>query len=216
MTSQTPLPELVRDTKLQATIQGELTIHTRPFGRRRYERWKLKHILGHGGCGVVWLECKVKDGTQEEDAGESRAVKRIDTSGHRSEHYVRELEALAKFSQDKVHSIAHWKLPAAGRSLLTRRFQYSDFFVTSFGWYDSPGYLYIAMEYCEYGDLKKYLADNNNVLPESQVKEIISQVLAGVALMHEAGFANRDIKPAVSGRPDAPSRCVAHVLFRTS
>jgi serine/threonine protein kinase len=85
-----------------------------------------------------------------------------------------------------------------------RRFQYSDFFVKFFGWYDSPGYLYIAMEYCEHGDLKKYLADNNHVLPESQVQEIIAQVLAGLAMMHEAGFANRDVKPAVSRRPDAP------------
>lgn len=104
MTSQTALPELVRDTRLQATIQGELTIHTRPFGRRRYEKWTRKHILGHGGFGVVWLERRIKDDTQEDDPGESRAVKRIDTSGRRSEHYVRELEALAKFSQDKVHS----------------------------------------------------------------------------------------------------------------
>lgn len=68
--------------------------------------------------------------------------------------------------------------------------------------------MYIAMEYCEHGDLKKYLADNNNMLPESQVREIISQVLDGVAMMHIAGFANRDIKPAVRSHLDAPRRAL--------
>jgi serine/threonine protein kinase len=71
------------------------------------------------------------------------------------------------------------------------------------------------MEYCEHGDLKKYLADNNNVLPENQVREIISQVLAGLAMMHEAGFANRDVKPAVSRRPYAPPPHIVDALFRT-
>src|SRR5262245_57726370 len=52
------------------------------------------------------------------------------------------------------------------------------------------------MEYCEHGDLKKYLLEIK-VLPEDQVKDIAYQVLGGVALMHEVGFANRDIKPAV-------------------
>ena len=76
--------------------------------------------------------------------------------------------------------------------------QYSEFFVKFLGWYESPGWLYIAMEYCENGDLKKYLSDVKR-LPEDQAQDIASQVLSSVALMHEEGFAHRDIKPAVRG-----------------
>lgn len=77
--------------------------------------------------------------------------------------------------------------------------QYSEFFVEFLGWYESRDYINIAMEYCPHGDLKKYLLDHGGRLPEDQVKDIASQVLAGVVMMHRAGFANRDIKPAVSG-----------------
>ncbi|KAM0430447.1 hypothetical protein ACHAPT_005794 [Fusarium lateritium] len=173
-TNPAPLPELVRDSKLEATtFQDDLTIHTQPLGRRRRtEKWRRREILGHGGYGVVWLEHKVDD----DDAAGRRAVKVVRNRGRGPVHYVRELEALAKFSQDK----------------------YSDFFVKFLGWYENPqsDYLHIAMEYCPHGDLKKYLAQNRGRLPENEVKDIASQVLAGVLMMHRAGFANRDIKPA--------------------
>ncbi|KAF4464896.1 WD40 repeat [Fusarium albosuccineum] len=171
-TNPAPLSELVRDFKLDATtFQDDLTIHTQPLGRRRRtERWRRRQILGFGGYGVVWLEQN-----EDRDAPEPgcRAVKVVRGKG--SVHYARELEALAKFSQDK----------------------YSDFFVKFLGWYENPesDYLHIAMEYCPHGDLKKYLAKNGGRLPESDVKDIASQVLAGVVMMHRAGFANRDIKP---------------------
>ncbi|KAF4985649.1 hypothetical protein FDECE_16413 [Fusarium decemcellulare] len=171
-TNPAPLSELVRDFKLDATtFQDDLTIHTQPLGRRRRtEKWRRRQILGFGGYGVVWLEQK-----EDRDAPEPgcRAVKVVRGKG--SVHYARELEALAKFSQDK----------------------YSDFFVKFLGWYENPesDYLHIAMEYCPYGDLKKYLVQNGGRLPESEVQDIASQVLAGVVMMHRAGFANRDIKP---------------------
>lgn len=52
------------------------------------------------------------------------------------------------------------------------------------------------MEYCEYGDLRQYLQENGK-LPEVEVQDITRQILVGVSLMHKAGFAHRDIKPAV-------------------
>ncbi|KAM5343262.1 hypothetical protein ACJ41O_014228 [Fusarium nematophilum] len=167
------LPELVRDSKLEATtFQADLTIHTQPLGRRRrHEKWRPGGLLGNGGYGVVLLQHRVEG---DEAADQLRAVKMLRTYGRGPEYYVRELEALAKFSQDK----------------------YSEFFVKFLGWYESPEYLNIAMEYCPHGDLKKYLSRNGGRLPENQVKDIASQVLAGVVMMHRAGFANRDIKPA--------------------
>lgn len=52
------------------------------------------------------------------------------------------------------------------------------------------------MEYCEYGDLRQYLQQHGK-LPEAEVQDITRQILVGVSLMHKAGFAHRDIKPAV-------------------
>ncbi len=84
---------------------------------------------------------------------------------------------------------------ACGESL-TFPPKYAEFFVKLLGWYESPGWLYIAMEYCEYGDLRTNLLDMKT-LPEEQPRDIALQVLNGIALMHEVGFAHRDIKPAV-------------------
>jgi hypothetical protein len=103
MSSREVLPELVRDSRLQATVQQNLTIHTRPLGRRgvsRHETWEREKILGYGGYGVVWLERKVND----DGPAQLRAVKGIRISEPRTKgaNYVRELEAMAKFSQDKV------------------------------------------------------------------------------------------------------------------
>lgn len=57
--------------------------------------------------------------------------------------------------------------------------------------------LCIALEYFPEGDLHTYLS-GREALSESHTQEIISQVLQGLAIMHEAGFAHRDIKPQVS------------------
>lgn len=53
------------------------------------------------------------------------------------------------------------------------------------------------MELCEHGDLKTYLEHAGRV-PEDEARTLAAQVLAGLAMMHEAGFAHRDVKPAVS------------------
>ncbi|KAK3987683.1 kinase-like domain-containing protein [Cladorrhinum sp. PSN332] len=180
-TSSNPsrLPELVRDTQLQARVQGATTIHVRRTGRRaasREERWTRvdNRILGQGGGGTVWVERK--ENTSSE-ANEKRAVKAIRIGQNKSlsetVRYVRELEALAKFSQEK----------------------YAEFFVKSYGWYELTGWLCIAMEYCEHGDLRRYL-DDVGKMPEAHVRDVTSQIVAGLAMMHDEGFAHRDLKPA--------------------
>ncbi|KAH8905838.1 kinase-like protein [Coniochaeta sp. PMI_546] len=178
--SQTQLPELVRDARLDTRVEGNTTIHRRIVRRRgapQEERWIRydDNILGHGGGGLVWLEHKLpQSGT---DSSERRAVKAIRIPGGgatmKGLHYVRELEALAKFSQER----------------------YAEFFVRFAGWYEIPKYLCISMEYCEHGDLKRYL-ESAKTLPEYEARDIASQVLCALAMMHQEGFAHRDVKPA--------------------
>jgi hypothetical protein len=102
------LPELVRDSHLEATFHPNAdipneTTHLKYRGRRRpqQERWARQKILGRGGFGIVWLEKREPEGPT---AYNFRAVKQLEVAKIRSKQRdcVRELEALAKFSQAKV------------------------------------------------------------------------------------------------------------------
>ncbi|KAH7125957.1 kinase-like domain-containing protein [Dactylonectria macrodidyma] len=53
--------------------------------------------------------------------------------------------------------------------------------------------IFIAMEYLQYGDLQKYM---DHPFPESQVKDVASQLLEGLGYMHDNGFTHGDLKPA--------------------
>lgn len=80
-------------------------------------------------------------------------------------------------------------------SLLTQE-QYANHFVRMLGWYDWDSHLCIAMEYFPEGDLQTYL-DEHPPLDENEGKQVISQTLQGLSIMHTSGIAHRDIKPSV-------------------
>ncbi|KAJ4329243.1 hypothetical protein N0V84_000369 [Fusarium piperis] len=82
--------------------------------------------------------------------------------------YTRELEAIMKFSNDKVD-------------------------ICSPGWYELEDAVCITMEYFELGDLQQYI---DTPLRESEAREITDQILEGLAFMHENEFIHRDLKPA--------------------
>ncbi|KAJ5394929.1 uncharacterized protein N7487_009232 [Penicillium crustosum] len=73
--------------------------------------------------------------------------------------------------------------------------QYERCFVKSLGWYQTEAKLFIAMEYLELGDLQDYLHGQKQPLPEFEAQCIMSQILEGLDLMHENGYAHRDLKP---------------------
>lgn len=47
------------------------------------------------------------------------------------------------------------------------------------------------------GDLSMYLCQKPS-LPEAEAKDVTYQILDGLNMMHENGFAHRDLKPNVS------------------
>ncbi|KAM0215338.1 hypothetical protein ACHAQI_003122 [Fusarium lateritium] len=169
------LDDIVRDSRLETFYEDALTIHLRndphapPLTQKRQERWKKDRTLGYGGQGQVVLEKCVDD----KPIMTERAVKKIrlqtDDSRRR---YEEELATILKFSHDN----------------------YSQYFVKSLGWYASSKKLYLAMEYLPAGDLFRYVCEYERLL-EDDCREIVSQIVSGLALMHAEGFAHRDVNP---------------------
>jgi hypothetical protein len=102
-----PRSDLVVDSKLDTKFRDSATIHSfleiDDVGRRstREEEWKIEQSLGRGAFGQVRLERCVTPGVK---CGFLRAVKIINTESnlYKSLDFTRELEAIAKFSQDRV------------------------------------------------------------------------------------------------------------------
>ncbi|KAF4626726.1 hypothetical protein G7Y89_g11431 [Cudoniella acicularis] len=174
--------DLIIDSKLEVESFDNYTIQTRLISNpairqrptRERERWQRTKKLGNGSYGVVWLEkC-----TTGPSLGEVRAVKAFDKEiANMSIKYQRELEAIAKFSQEK----------------------YRDYFVRSFGWYENENTVFITMEYLELGDLEGYLKTRLGVktrLSNAEARQIAQQLLEGLVFMHDNNFVHRDLKPA--------------------
>lgn len=99
-----PLSDLVRDSEFaQTTVHGKVTRHVfarsgRNSRQRKIweeQRWQQVALLGKGFHGDVWKETLVLGSK----GPQVRAVKVIRKTGQ----YGRELEAIAKFSQEKVN-----------------------------------------------------------------------------------------------------------------
>lgn len=75
------------------------------------------------------------------------------------------------------------------------RLQKKSLFVQLHGWYTADNYVYLAMEYCVFGDIKKCFP---HPLSEAKSRSICEQLLEGLVLLHDMGIAHRDIKPEVS------------------
>ena len=192
-------PELVRDWKLEcdcsdinnSTLQiRHVTNAAEGLWRQRVEeRWRRKHELGRGSFGVVWLE-ECVSGPSE---GQLRAVKQLRKAPHSttSKYYAKELEAIVKFSHERVRSLS----AQLSRQVADQENQkYRDCFVQSFGWFEDTSSIFITMEYVPLGDLEPYL---KAPLPEPQARIIARQLLQGLVFMHENKFAHRDLKPGV-------------------
>ena len=102
--------DLVRDSELttrfgDGTVQHIYYVSNRNARQRRIrieETWRRERELGNGTFGRVWLETCVS-GTK---TGEVRAVKEVSKNAASTAiDYGRELEAIAKFSHDRVGTL---------------------------------------------------------------------------------------------------------------
>ncbi|KAJ3460794.1 hypothetical protein MRS44_011661 [Fusarium solani] len=133
-------------------------------------------MLGRGGYGEVWLQ-KCTTGPR---VGDLRAVKEIPKD-------------VTKASEDGHAKIRHQELSAL---IKFSHQQYRDYFVSSFGWFQTPKALFITMQYFPQGDLQSHIAQ---ALPNEEACTITRQILQGLSFMHQNKFAHRDLKPAEKG-----------------
>jgi hypothetical protein len=104
------IPDCVRDSLLKTEFRKGITTHSyeisNPRAGRRLDiqrvQWAKGKLIGRGGFGDVFVEKRV--GNAAEGHPEVRAVKKIFLGERAIDHraYVRELEAIAKFSLARV------------------------------------------------------------------------------------------------------------------
>lgn len=105
------IPDLVRDSRLETQFRPKYLRHRyhesdSTQGERvvvRQEYWKRERCIGGGSYGRVWLERCLKG---EKDYS-IRAVKEIQKpkQSAKASDYNRELEAIAKFSHERVRNV---------------------------------------------------------------------------------------------------------------
>ena len=57
----------------------------------------------------------------------------------------------------------------------------------------TSNYIYIIMEYCKYGDLRKFL--KKRPLKENKAKRIINELISGLKYLYQQSIVHRDLKP---------------------
>ena len=60
--------------------------------------------------------------------------------------------------------------------------------------FQTPLHLYMAVEYCENGDLSQIL-DEHSLLEEKAAKFIVAELISGIKCLHAKGILFRDLKP---------------------
>jgi len=100
------------------------------------------------------------------------------------------------YDKEKILSNASRKRSVSREIMLLKRLDHPNI-VKLYDSIDTRKSLNLIMEHIEGKSLYEYVKEKNcayRYLPESEVREIIMQLLKGVAFMHEKGIAHRDLK----------------------
>ncbi|ORX41492.1 Pkinase-domain-containing protein [Piromyces finnis] len=126
-------------------------------------------LLGKGAFGEVFKAVSLN----EKSFGEVVAIKRIN---------IKKISAIKmiKRIRNEIEIQYHLNHPS-----ILRLYNFSE----------TEEYVYLIMEYCENGELYKYLQKRKK-LPEEEVKSVMEQLVEGVKYLHHRGILHRDLKLA--------------------
>lgn len=200
--------DLVLDAKLETEFFDGYIRHTRyTMGFSARERrirvrevWDVGSNLGRGSFGSVRVEtCRpspplFNNGREPRRRAVKVISKAIPNQGRWD--YLKELEAVVKFSHERVSRLSN-QYANQSRLVLTGTYQYAPYFVRTDGWFEDSSNVFITLEYFPLGDLQGFMK-RSPPFDEDATRKIIRQLLEGIAFMHDSGFAHRDLKPGVS------------------
>lgn len=59
--------------------------------------------------------------------------------------------------------------------------------------FEDTNYVYLILEFCQNGELQRYLKQHNRVLKENEAYEVFQQVLDGLTYLHSHSIVHRDL-----------------------
>lgn len=132
------------------------------------EGYQLGNLLGMGAFGETYVA--VKDGKKFalKLIKEDAIIKGFDIN-----RFKRECHALEKVRHENIVKIVEYGQAQIGNSLR----------------------YFLVMEYLSGQDLEKYFQSNSFNIDEKSIKDILTQVLAGLKAIHRENILHRDIKP---------------------
>ena len=157
-------------------------IHALPPGTR-FEEYRLDAVLGAGGFGITYraydahldMFVAIKEYLPGEFAARTEASTVVPKSNTDAQDYH---WGLTRFL-DEARTLARFNHPHLNRVL---RF------------FESNGTAYMVLEYIQGETLADRLS-REPYLEEAALQRLLDEVLSGLAVMHEAGYVHRDIKP---------------------
>ena len=132
----------------------------------RIKDYKIIEKLGGGSFGVVYK-------VQKDNANDIYAIKQINLNR------LNEKELQLVNQEAQILSIIN-----------------SEFVVKNYDYFKENSYIYIIMEYCNGGDLDKFIENRKGkLLEENKIWEIFIKITIGLAEIHKMNILHRDLKP---------------------
>ena len=157
-------------------------IHALPSGTL-LEEYRLHSVLGAGGFGITYRAedthlnkvVAIKEYLPSEFATRTGTRTVVPHSGTQAQDYhwgltrfLDEARALARFDHPHLNKVHRY--------------------------FEANGTAYLVLEYIE-GETLGDLLDRRGTLPEVELHRLLAEVLGGLAVVHEAGYVHRDVKP---------------------
>ena len=149
----------------------------------RFEEYRLDAVLGAGGFGITYRAydanldkfVAIKEYLPSEFATRAERYTVVPQSSTDAEDYHWGLNRFL----DEARTLARFDHPHLNRV---------------YRFFESNGTAYMVLEYIHGETLADRLSRERH-LPEAALQRLLDEVLSGLAVMHEAGYVHRDIKP---------------------